>query len=107
MESRRPERLPHSQRPYMVRSPMAGVGPAPQIEIHYFKLLNDKIVSEIRAAAKLMKPVKVEVFQGTSNVGINRRGKNKQGNRGILPDPKGPFDKRVWVMKLTPETGPK
>ena len=54
-----------------------------------------------------MKPVKVEVFQGTSNVGINRRGKNKQGNRGILPDPKGPFDKKVWVMKLTPETGPK
>jgi hypothetical protein len=92
--------------PYMIRSLMAGVGPAPQIEIDYFKALEDKIVAAIRSAAKTMKPVKVEAFQGTSNVGINRRGKNKLGNRGILPDPKGPFDEKVWAMKLTPESGP-
>jgi neutral ceramidase len=92
--------------PYMIRSLMAGVGPAPQIEIDYFKSLEDKIISATCSAAKSLKPVKVEVFQGTSDVGINRRGKNKQGNRGILPDPKGPFDDKVWVMKLTPDTGP-
>jgi neutral ceramidase len=92
--------------PYMIRSLMAGVGPAPQIEIDYFKSLEEKIVSATRSAAKTMKPVKVHVFEETSDVGINRRGKNKQGNRGILPDPKGPFDEKVWVMKLTPETGP-
>lgn len=91
--------------PYMIRSLMAGLGPAPQIEIDYFKSLEEKIVSATRAAAKNLKPVKVEVFQGASDVGINRRGKNKQGNRGILPDPTGPFDEKVWVMKLTPNTG--
>jgi hypothetical protein len=91
--------------PYMIRSLMAGVGPAPQIELDYFKLLEDKILSATRSAARMMKPVKVEVFQGASDVGINRRGKNKQGNRGILPDPNGPIDEKVWVMKLTPETG--
>jgi hypothetical protein len=91
--------------PYMIRSLMAGVGPAPPIEIDYFNSLEEKIVSATRYAAKTIKPVKVEVFQGTSDVGINRRGKNKQGNRGILPDAKGPFDEKVWVMKLTPESG--
>jgi len=91
--------------PYMIRSLIAGVGPAPQIEIDYFKSLEDKILSTTRTAAKSLKPVTVQVFQGTSDVGINRRGKNKQGNRGILPDPKGPFDDKVWVMKLTPEAG--
>jgi hypothetical protein len=84
---------------------MAGVGPAPQIEIDYFKMLEEKIVSAIRSASKTMKPVTVEVFQGVSDVGINRRGKNKQGNPGIIPNPKGPIDDKVWVMKLTPETG--
>jgi hypothetical protein len=92
--------------PYMIRSLMAGVGPPPQIEIDYFKSLEDKIVSATRSAAKSSKPVKVEVFLGTSDVGINRRGKNKLGNRGILPDSKGAFDDKVWVMKLTPDTGP-
>jgi len=91
--------------PYMIRSLMAGVGPPPQIEIDYFKSLEDKIVSAVRSAAKSLKPVTVEVFHGTSDVGINRRGKNKLGNRGILPDPNGPFDENVWVLKLTPETG--
>ncbi len=92
--------------PYMIRSLIAGVGPAPQIEIDYFNGLEEKIVAATRTAAKNLKPVKVEVFQGISDVGINRRGKNKLGKRGILPDPKGPYDEKVWVMKLTPDTGP-
>ena len=91
--------------PYMIRSLMAGVGPPPQIELDYFQSLEDKIISAARAAAKALTPVRTEVFEGTSQVGINRRGKNKQGQRGIVPDPKGPFDEKVWVMKLTPENG--
>jgi neutral ceramidase len=92
--------------PYMIRSLMAGVGPPPQVEIDYFKSLEEKIISATRTAARQLKPVQVQVFQGTSDVGINRRGKNRLGKRGILPDPKGPFDEKVWVMKLTPESGP-
>lgn len=92
--------------PYMIRSLIAGLGPPPQIEIDYFNSLEEKIINATRVAAKSMQPVKIEVFQGTSDIGINRRGKNKLGKRGILPDPKGPYDDKVWVMKLTPETGP-
>ncbi len=91
--------------PYMIRSLMAGVGPAPQIEIDYFKSLEEKIISATRAAAKSMSPVKVEVFEGKSQVAINRRGKNKLGARGIIPDPDGPFDENLWVMKLSAQNG--
>ena len=91
--------------PYMIRSLMAGVGPPPQIELDYFKSLEEKIVTATRTAAKGLQPVQVEVFHGTSQVGINRRGKNKQGRSTMLPNPQAPFDEKVWVLKLTPENG--
>lgn len=91
--------------PYMIRSLMAGVGPAPEIEIEYFKTLEQKIILATRAAAKVMTPVKVEIFNGTSEIAINRRGKNSEGKTAMLPDPKAPFDEKLWVMKLTPENG--
>jgi hypothetical protein len=91
--------------PYMIRDLMAGVGPAPQIEIDYFKMLEQKIISATRAAAKSMAPVKVEIFNGTSQIAINRRGKNKKGDTAMLPSAKNPYDEKLWVMKLTPENG--
>jgi neutral ceramidase len=91
--------------PYMIRSLMAGVGPPPQIEQDYFQSLEERILSATRTLAKGLRPVKAEVFEGTSEVGINRRGKNKQGQRGIIPDPKAPFDEKVWVLRITPEDG--
>ncbi len=91
--------------PYVIRSLMAGVGPPPQIEVDYLKSLEDKIVLAARAAARGLQPVKVEVFHGTSQVGINRWGKNEQGRSAMLPNPNAPFDEKVWVMKLTPLNG--
>src|ERR1041385_4170927 len=91
--------------PYMIRSLMAGVGPAPQIEQDYFKFLEAQVIAATRAAAKVLQPVKVETFSANSMVGINRRGKNKLGHRGIIPDPVGPIDDKVWVLKLTPDHG--
>jgi hypothetical protein len=91
--------------PYMIRSLMAGVGPPPPVEIEYFKALEEKIVAAARAATHALSPVTVEVHQGTSSVAINRRGKNKQGKRSMLPDPDGPIDPNVWVMKLTQKAG--
>ena len=91
--------------PYVLRSLMAGVGPPPQNEVDYFKFLEEQIVVATRRAAKNMKPVAVEVFNGTSTVGINRRGKNEQGVRSLTPDVHGPFDEKVWVMKITPTDG--
>jgi neutral ceramidase len=91
--------------PYLIRSLMAGVGPPPRIEEDYFKFLEERIITTTRTAAKSLQPVRVEVFEGKSDVGINRRGKNRLGKRGIIPDPDGPIDDKVWVLKLTPESG--
>jgi hypothetical protein len=91
--------------PYTLRSLMAGVGPAPQIEVDYFKALENRVVNAARAAGKAMQPVRVEVFQGTTDIGINRRGKNQAGRVAMLPDAKAPFDDQLWVMKLTPVNG--
>ncbi len=91
--------------PYMIRSLIAGLGPAPKIETDYLASLEEKIVEATRAAAKSMKPVKVEVYEGKSDVGINRRGRNKQGKTAMLPNPNAPYDDKVWVLKLTPAEG--
>ena len=91
--------------PYMLRSLMAGFGPPPQVEVDYFNSLEDKMITATRAAAKALQPVEVEVFQATSQIGINRRGKNEQGRRGMLPDPNGPYDEKVWTLRLMPRDG--
>jgi hypothetical protein len=91
--------------PYMIRSLMAGVGPAPKIESDYFDALTEKIISATRAAAKSLKPVDAEVFTGKSEVGINRRNRNQQGVMTMLPNANAPFDEKVWILKLTPGDG--
>ncbi len=91
--------------PHMLRSLMAGVGPAPPIEADYFKTLEEKVIAATRAAARAMQPVRVEAFQGGSQFGINRRGKGPRGQDGMFPNPQGPFDEKVWVMRLSPENG--
>jgi len=87
--------------PLMYRQLFAGIDPTPQIETDYLNSLTERVVLTARHAAKELKPVIAEVFHGTSRVGINRRGKNRQGRTGILPDANGPFETNVWVMKLS------
>ena len=92
--------------PNMLREIVAGVGPAPQIEVDYFQSLREKFVEALRQVRKNIRPLqKVEVFETDSQMAINRRGKNKNGGRGILPDPTGPIDEKLWVLKLTPKDG--
>jgi len=91
--------------PYMIRDLMAGVGPAPEVEVDYFKTLTEKIISASRIAKTNLKPVTVETFQGKSQIAINRRGKNKLGKSAMLPNAKGPINEDIWVLKLTPLTG--
>ncbi|MFN7141952.1 MAG: hypothetical protein ACK4UN_21745, partial [Limisphaerales bacterium] len=89
--------------PNMMRDLMAGVGPAPEIEVEYFKTLHEQLRAAVRKARDTMGPIaKVEMFEGTSQVAINRRGKNRQGNISILPNPTGPIDEKLWVMRVTP-----
>ena len=91
--------------PNMIRENIAAGGPFPQNEVDYFKSLRTKITEAARSARKSVKPVDVQIFEGTSDVAINRRGTNKLGKISILPNPKGPIDENLWVLKLTPKDG--
>jgi hypothetical protein len=73
--------------PYMIRSLMAGVDAPPEIEQKYFETLCEKIRQACRDAKSRLQPVEAQVFSGTSEAAINRRGKNARGARGIIPDP--------------------
>jgi neutral ceramidase len=91
--------------PYMLRDLMAGVGPAPPVEVDYFQALEEKVANAARAAGKAMQPVKVRVVQGSTDIGINRRGQSQRGRVGMAPDPKGPLDDKLWILQLTPVKG--
>ncbi len=91
--------------PYMCRDIMAGIAPEPPNEIDYLNALADKIVAATRTTKKSLTPVKVEVFEGKSQVAINRRGHNKSGQPGIIPNPNGPIAEKVWILKLSPTNG--
>jgi hypothetical protein len=91
--------------PYMLRSLIAGLGPAPDIEMAYFRMLEERLTATARAAARKMKPVEVRVFEGVSDVGINRRGGNGRAGSRMIPNPQGPYDSRVWVLKVSPADG--
>jgi neutral ceramidase len=91
--------------PFMYRHLFAGIEPYPQIETDYLNSLVDKIIATARHAANELRPVRIEVFSGKSEVGVNRRGKNRQGQPGILPNAAGPFGTNVWVMKLSHPNG--
>jgi hypothetical protein len=91
--------------PMMYRHLFAGIEPAPKIETDYLNSLADKIILAARRAAKSLVPIEVELFHGTSRIGINRRGKDRQGHPGILPNPTGPSETNVWILRLSHPDG--
>ena len=91
--------------PQTIHTLLAGQGPLPKNQADYFDAVADKLTSATRAAAKNLRPVKIEVFAGKSQVGINRRGRNANGAPSMKPNPNGPIAEQVWVLKLTPVGG--
>lgn len=87
--------------PLMYRDLFAGIEPAPEIEVKYLAELQSKVLGLARSAAKNLQAVKLETALGRSPMGINRRGRNKQGQPGILPNPSGPVDETVWILRAT------
>lgn len=86
--------------PMMFRDVLAVCGPVPEIERKYTEALVRKIPALCAKAAANLSPVVVEVHQAKSDVGISRRGKNAAGQPAIAPDPDGPYDPTVWILRL-------
>lgn len=91
--------------PMMFRDVLAVCGPLPEIERKYLEDLVPKIQTLCTKAAASLAPVVVEVYQGKSDVGISRRGKNAAGQPAIAPDPDGPYDPTVWILRLSSPDG--
>jgi neutral ceramidase len=90
--------------PMMYRDVMVMCGPPTEIERKYMDALAPKVVDLCTTAARRLRPVVVRVFQGTSDAGISRRGKTPSGQTVISPDPDGPYDPVVWILRLdTPD----
>ncbi|MDB6057140.1 MAG: hypothetical protein JWO95_984 [Verrucomicrobiales bacterium] len=88
--------------PQMNFAIMAVLQPTPQNQIDFQNAVYEKILQATRAAAKAVKPVKVEVFEGKSQIAINRRGHDKNGQPSMRPNPDGPIADKLWVLKLSP-----
>jgi neutral ceramidase len=53
----------------------------------------------IEAMAKI-RPVQATWHQGTSRIGINRRGRDGEGQIAMRPDPQGSYNEDLWVLRL-------
>ncbi|MGZ4963912.1 MAG: hypothetical protein ACXWC8_15250 [Limisphaerales bacterium] len=91
--------------PQMNLGVMAILNPIPQNQLDYQNAVFEKVLQATRTAAKSMHPVKAEVFEGKSEIAINRRGKNKDGTPAMRPNADGPIAEKLWILKLTPLDG--
>jgi hypothetical protein len=86
--------------PMMYRDIIAACGPPKDIERKYMEELASKVVNLCGAAADRLGPVVVRVFQGKSDIGIDRRGRNERGEPAMVPNPAGPRDSTIWILRL-------
>ena len=67
-------------------------------------LLTDTIKMVLEAMEN-MQPVTVRVYRGTSEIGINRRGRNPDRSMGMNPNPDGFMNRDLWVLDLIGDDG--
>ena len=70
----------------------------------YTRLLQDKLVAVVQEAAKSMRPANLAFGQGKATLAINRRSP-RDGGYVIAPNPGGPVDHAVPVLRVTDDKG--
>ena len=65
----------------------------------YVREIEKKIVGAVYVAANTRRPVEVGVWTGEVSFNINRRVRTLRGTQ-MLPNPKGPVDRRVRVVRI-------
>ncbi len=90
--------------PMMYREYIAACGEPNDVERRYFVELARKTLDVCSKAAAGLAPAVAEVYEGTSDMGIHRRGRSPDDTFSRVPDPKGPYDPTVWILRFaTPE----
>ena len=62
------------------------------------------VLLAVGALARLA-PAEVRVCSGVSDIGINRRRRDVEGNMGMGPDPDGPYNRDLWVLDVRTGAG--
>jgi hypothetical protein len=91
--------------PMMYRDSLAACGEPTVMERAYLEGLADKVIAGCLRAQRDLSPVRASVHEGSALVGINRRGRDARGKVGMIPDPNGPFERRIWILELAGPDG--
>ena len=79
--------------------------PKPRDMQAYERGLIQRTVNMVHEAIALLAPAEVHLSRGTSEIGINRRRRDAEGNMGMGPDPHGTYNRDLWVMEI--KAGPR
>ncbi|MBI4874875.1 MAG: neutral/alkaline non-lysosomal ceramidase N-terminal domain-containing protein [Acidobacteria bacterium] len=71
----------------------------------YTRELEDQVVALIGAALKDLRPARLAFGRGTTDFSVNRRLKTDKGVVSFRPDPEGPVDHDVPVLRVESERG--
>ena len=75
------------------------------VDVEWLESFGDKIVTAINEATQSMKPVKLSVGVGTSDVGVNRRERTPDGGTTLGHNEDGVVDRQVGVIRIADEAG--
>ena len=72
----------------------------------YTRELEDKVVAVVGAALRDLQPARLSFGYGETNFGVNRRRKAEKGGAvSFVPNPEGPVDPHVPVLRVDSERG--
>lgn len=71
----------------------------------YTRELVDKVVEAIGAAIQDLRPARLSFVRGHADFGVNRRLKTDKGMASFVPNPQGPVDHDVPVLRVDSQDG--
>jgi neutral ceramidase len=71
----------------------------------YENVLIEKVVAAAVTAGQSLRDVTVGVHRGRSNIGVNRRNRNEQGEMEMRPNTDGACNPDLWVLNLVSASG--
>lgn len=74
--------------------------PKPEAMVAYEEGLVGKAVALAHAALARLRPAVLRWCRGRSQIGINRRARDSQGEMGLRPNPAGHYNEDLWVLDI-------
>jgi neutral ceramidase len=79
--------------------------PKPEGLRAYERDLRTRILRVACDAVERLRPASATLYQGASDVGINRRDRNAAGEMAMAPNPAGAYNPELWVVDVVADDG--